>query len=810
MARMNDGEKEKIYSFIVMIVSTALMIVFLAFVLMKGSEGANEIQEAPKEETQSSVQLENGTRVEIIDSTLEMSMGADRLVVQICTPSIVRVNFLPEGKKGPATEVVSDQQWQPVAASIDVNEDPMVITTDEMIVKISQQDHRISIYDRENQFLIGEKEAGSVTQDGVKFTYDAKDFFYGVHGFSANALAKEGMLRQKGGTIRAGSQGDSGAPLIWSTKGYGLLVNSEAGLLGKFDDQLSFSRGTKEDMEYFIMVGEPKQILSSVAQISGKPPMFPKWAMGFHNTEWGIDEKELIESIDTYRSKQLPIDNYVLDFDWKAWGEDQYGEFRWNEEKFPNGASGKLKETMDQKGLKLTGIMKPRLHVDTEQGRFVTENNFWWPTKKPYSDYFSKKQVNDLNFAIPEVRTWFFEHSKAAFDTGIIGWWNDEADEGYDNVQFLNMQKALYEGQRKHSTLRVWSINRNFYLGAQRYAYGIWSGDIATGFRTMAAQRERMLSNINLGQMKWGMDTGGFHGKPSPENYARWLQFSAFTPIFRVHGTENQQRQPWMFGEEAEAAVKPIMHLRYQLIPYIYAYERKAYETGIGLVTPLFYEDPTDEKLANYVDAWMFGEYLLVAPVVEEKQEVKEIYLPKGTWIDYFKGIVYEGAQTIQYPVDAETWSDVPLFIKKGGIIPTQEYMNYVGEKPVTTLYMNLFPDVQETTFKYYDDDGSTYNYEKGEYFIQEFSLKEDQGTVKVKISDKQGKYTPELAHYLLKIHGKKAQDLKVSGNNLEKTETMEDLMSLEEGWTQGTDVYGDVVYVKLKAGSQKNVEMLP
>lgn len=223
------------------------------------------------------------------------------------------------------------------------------------------------------------------------------------------------------------------------------------------------------------------------------------------------------------------------------------------------------------------------------------------------------------------------------------------------------MQRAQYEGQRAYtSEQRPWSINRNYYAGAQRYSYGLWSGDISSGFATMKSQKDRLISSVNLGVAKWGMDTGGFNGKPNSENYARWMQFSAFTPIFRVHGQKvpsvSKDRYPWSYGDTAAAAAKDVMHLRYQLIPYIYKYDRQAYDTGIGLVKSLMMEYPNDPNTKQYTDAWMFGDYLLVSPVLDQGQTTKSIYLPEGNWIDYFKGTKYTGGKTIQYAVDSKTW----------------------------------------------------------------------------------------------------------------------------------------------------------
>lgn len=746
--------------------------------------------------------LGNVTGVNVNNDTLTISVGSDQLIVQACKPEILRVDYQPSGKSSADTQVIDPNKTWTTGniASIDTVSDPMVVTTNKMIVKISKSPCRISVYNFSNKLLIQEQSAGGVYSGGVKLSHDSTDNFYGI--------GEDGsVLKNNGGSVYAGNQGHSGAPFVWSNNGYGVLVDSDGGKFSIASTTLEFSSVSKTDTEFYIMVGKPAEIMSALAEISGKPPMFPKWAMGFTNTEWGITESELTSIVDTYRSKQIPIDNYCLDFDWKKWGEDNYGDFIWNTTKFPSSTSGTLKSTMDAKGIKLTGILKPRVHKDTVQATDVTNGGWWLPGSNFYTDYCSKKAVRNIDFSKAGLRTWFFNHLKTAFDNGIVGWWNDEADVDFDNWGHFYMQKAMYDGQREYKNQRVWSISRNFYLGAQRYAYGLWTGDISTGFDSMSDQRRRLIGSINLGMAKWGMDTGGFIGDPSPENYARWIQFSAFTPIFRVHGQENKQRQPWKYGTTAEAAAKKVMQLRYKLLPYIYSYERQAYETGVGLVKPLVFDYPSDSNVASYKDAWMFGDHMLVAPVGDQGQTMKSIYLPAGTWIDYFNGTKYPGAQTINYKVNSSTWDDVPLFIKNGAIIPSQDFVNYVGEKKITTIYVDVFPDTQQTSLKYYDDDGETYDYENGKYFEQTMTAQADANVATFTIGSKNGSYTPDVRYYLVKLHYAGATTVRIDGSTVTQYSNYSNLLNATgEGWAIGVDTYGVVIYVKVAAGSAKTI----
>jgi alpha-glucosidase len=573
-----------------------------------------------------------------------LTLGRDRLVVQVCKEDLLRVDYQPEGRLSPDTPSIATESWPAAAASFDMVSDPITIATRSMVVKIDRSPCRISVYDPNNRLLIREDGRRGGKKAFVGFSCAPGSHFYGLKGWEYLDDSKgqmEMLPSPDPYAIRAGSEGNTGGPLVWSNLGYGVYVDTGGGFcrIGA-DGTLRFTGLSKVDIDYYILAGTPYEIQGSVADLTGKPPMFPKWALGFSNSEFAdMNEKLCLANVEGYRSRGIPFDLYTFDFQWKAWGDDNYGEWRWNPVNFPDGPSGAFKNRMAALGVKMAGIMKPRIHVDTVEGRYATEHGFWVPGRKPYADYFSHKLVNDLDFSNPACRRWFWDHAVAAFDTGIAGWWNDEADAWDDNWEFLHMQQALYEGQREHTNgrQRVWSNNRNFYPGSQRYAYATWSGDIESGFTVMQQQRERLMCSLNVGQARWTMDTGGFnnnqhiHGEEYSESYARWMEFAAFVPIFRTHGTF--YKQPWLFGPKAEAAAKKAIRLRYSFIPYMYGYDRVLHRAGYGLCRPLVWDHPGDPECFNRVDAWMFGDYLLVAPVVD-RGPGRQGHLPAGGLVD--------------------------------------------------------------------------------------------------------------------------------------------------------------------------------
>ncbi len=750
----------------------------------------------------------NGTSVD--HGTLNLPLDGGRLTVAFIAPNVVRVHYLPDGKTSAPSLVIDPKASLTPLANVKVNEDADAITlaSDQAALHWDRHGGALVLTSAHGRTLLTQHHLADLGRGRLELEHARGDALYGIGGYNATEDASAGLLRRGEQKITAGEQGHAGAPLVWSTAGYAVLVDTIGGAFRLDGDTLSATGTSRRDVDYYLITGTPAQIFAGVARISGHSQLFPKWAMGFTNSQWGIDQKELLQIVDTYRSKHIPIDNFTLDFDWKAWGED-WGEFRWNTSKFPDGPDGKLKQMLDARGMHLSGIMKPRVHVDTVEGRYATAHGFWSPASQVAPDYFSKKPIRELDFDQPAVRAWFFNDPlKHSFDTGMIGWWNDEADDIGSDTQFTNMERALYDGQRAYSPLRVWSINRNFYLGAQRYAYGMWSGDIPTGFPSMAGQRARMLSAVNVGAMQWGMDGGGFKdGTPTPENYARWIEFGAFTPIFRVHGSFGQKRQPWVYGPVAEKAATDAIRLRYALIPYIYSYEYRRHVDGVGLVRPLIFDWPHDPKVRNDTDSWLFGDYLLVSPVVRQGQTAKDIYLPAGQWTDWFSGMVYQGGQSVRLAIDSHHWGDIPLFIRDGAIIPIQPPEDYVGQKPLVQLDVEVFPAARRSTFDYYDDDGSTYGYEHDACFMQTLAVQRQAHSVQFDIGKAGGTFRPALRFYLLKIHGTAATKVTADG----ALKFFDDLAALEhggEGWAKGNDRFGAFTYVRVSAATARHIAL--
>lgn len=760
--------------------------------------------------------------VDTIDG-LRLTAGPDLLEVKVLEDGVVDIHVMPGGVSSPRTLVMSPHPHLfPLSGVVHhSSEDEHVVSTPKMSVRLATRaPYGLTVMDSSGrQLLQNQDPLLTARSTNVTLMHAEGEDLYGMKGL-VREDSGAGLMRNGGATIAAGIQGDSGAPFTF-TLNYAVLVDSDGGEFTTRDDSFTFHHSSRKDVEFFIAVGRPMETIAAISRLVGPPPLPPKWTLGFINSQWGATQPEIEKIVATYRERRLPIDGFVLDFDWKAWGEDNYGEWRWNStsgkgstspDKFPDGASGEFASQLRAQGIKLGGILKPRILTTvagdtaqpTEAAAYATAHNFWYPGEAPGEDYFTHRQARNLDFGNPAMREWFWDHLRPAFDAGMLVWWNDEADYSantiFNNFQFLNMGRALYEGQRGCSNTRVWSINRNFYLGSSRYGYAGWSGDIATGFASMAYQRRRMLAALNTGEFHWSMDTGGFAGHPTPENYARWMEFAAFVPIMRVHGDLNERRQPWVYGPVAEEAARHALEMRYTLLPYIYSYERLNSEGKVGLVRPLMWEFPDDAKSVAENSEWMFGDALLVAPVVAHGATVQHVYLPPGEWFDYASGRRYSGSKSIHFPVDSATWKDIPLFVRAGSIVATRPLEQYVGERPVPEITLDVFPSRQTASFTEYDDDGETYAYESGNYLRQKITAVRDSGGVRLIVDPSNGSYQGALRTYLLRIHTG-AGRVSVNGQGLSPVDAAQFRNSTETAWTRNRDRFGASTLIRIAAG---------
>jgi alpha-D-xyloside xylohydrolase len=357
---------------------------------------------------------------------------------------------------------------------------------------------------------------------------------------------------------------------------------------------------------------------------------------------------------------------------------------------------------------------------------------------------------SDIDTSNPAAARWYWDVIRDnIISKGFDSIWADETEPDlppngsyfhigpgtqYYNTYPLFHTAALYDGFRRDVKHRALILSRDAYLGAQRNGAFFWSSDIYPTWDTLKRQIPTGLDFTASGFAYWSNDTGGWQYLPAehhpahpplldpsdardnvggfddyPELYTRWFEYAAFLPIFRTHGSR-LTNEVWSYGKAAQPILEKYLKLRYELMPYIYALGYRTHETGAPYMRALFMDFPADPKVADITDEYMFGPAFLVAPVTEQGATSRTVYLPAGTdWYNYWTNQRVHGGETIKVdaPIDV-----LPLFVRAGSIIPLGEPVESTHQAQKVAK-LRVYPGA-DADFTLYDDDGQTYDYEKG------------------------------------------------------------------------------------------------
>jgi alpha-glucosidase/alpha-D-xyloside xylohydrolase len=511
-------------------------------------------------------------------------------------------------------------------------------------------------------------------------------------------------LATHGGTIRV--------PFLLGTEGWAMFLHQPSGEIDLRDGRgrllpAKEAKG-KEPLELFVIdVPEPAVALAEYIRLSGRPVMPPKWVLGYmqsHRTLAGPDEPLLIAK--TFRDKKLPCDALIYlgtGYCPAGWNVG-HGTLEFNPKTFDRPADNlKALHALD---------FKVVLHIN-----------------KAPKNLFGQS-VGEKNASPLHIGNYWVRH-RETFALGVDGWWPDDGDELPIEAR-LARHRCYFEGPLlERPNERPWSFHRNGYAGVQRYGGWIWSGDVQSRWATLAAHVPVGVNcSLSLTPF-WGTDTGGFVPTKefTGELYTRWFQFSTFTPLFRSHGRTWKLRLPWgwntgEFGpveakdgpdksELRNAEVEPIcrkyLELRYRLLPYNYTLLREACDTGLPPMRALWLHHPGDAQAVKLGDEYLWGRDLLVAPVVEKGVKVRSVYLPAGTWYDWWTGDKVMGPGWIKRPVDLAT---LPLYVRSGAIVPLDPVRQYTGQAVTEPTTLHVYRGADGKFVLY--DDGKSLDYLKG------------------------------------------------------------------------------------------------
>lgn len=532
------------------------------------------------------------------------------------------------------------------------------------------------------------------------------------------------------------------------------------------------------EMNYYFFYG-PKMssVVKSYTDLTGTPELPPLWTLGFHQSKWSYyPESRVKEIARTFRKLKIPCDGIYLDIDYM----EGFRCFTWNHKYFPD--PKKMVKELHDDGFKTVAIIDPGIKVDKD---------YWVYQQAKDNDYFCKRgdgpymrgkvwpgECNFPDYTNPKVREWWAGlYKELIAEIGVKGVWNDmnepavmevptktfplDVRHDYDghpcshrkahNVYGTQMARATYEGVKKYIyPKRPFVITRSAYSGAQRYT-STWTGDnVATWEHLWIAnvQAQRMCMS---GMSFVGSDIGGFAEQPNGELFARWIQLGVFHPFCRVHSSgDHGDQEPWSFDNEVTDIVRKFIELRYQLLPYLYTAFWKYIKEGTPMLQSMVYYDQEDTQTHFRTDEFICGEQILVCPIQEPNAQGRRMYIPKGKWYNFWTEEVVEGGKERWVVADIDK---IPLFIKEGAIIPKYPVQQYVGEKEIEELVLDVYFKQGTENSSVYEDSQDGYDYKKGRYSFRNFKLNGKENEL-IMQQFKDGTFITPYSTFKLKFHG--------------------------------------------------------
>ncbi|MBK6263805.1 glycoside hydrolase family 31 protein [Marivirga sp. S37H4] len=669
----------------------------------------------------------------------------------------------------------------------------LLISTSKLLCFVNKKDSKIKICDLSGKVLMEDEKGyhwkeerrfgGHVVISTIKSSKTSS--YYGL-GDKTGALNLNGTRRELWGTDCYG-YGNETDPVYKNIpfflglnegEGYGIFMDNSFRSYFDFgnerEEALSFWAQGGEMRYYFIYGPQLEDVTIQYTELTGKSPMPPKWALGYHQSKWSYyPESTVRELAKTFREKKIPCDVIHLDIDYM----DGYRCFTWDSERFPE--PHKMIADLKKDGFKTIVIIDPGIKIDPlyslyQQG--VYHNYFCtrmdgarfkgsvWPGPCHFPD-----------FTNPEARKWWSGLFAGLAQDGVAGVWNDmnepavfeggtfprDVRHDYDghpcshrkghNVYGMQMARSTYNGLEQFAgNKRSFTITRSAYSGIQRFS-SVWTGD------NMASWEHLHLANVQCQRLSSsgisfaGSDVGGFIGSPDGELYTRWIQLATFHPFFRTHSSgDHGDKEPWKFEDNYLNIVRRYIEFRYELMPYLYTTFWQYAESGIPMLKSLSLAYQHDKETLNREEEFLLGNLMLICPVSKPGMSSRLLYLPEGEWYNFWTNELLSGQQEISVETPLE---QIPLFIKAGAVIPFQPTMQYMDEFVPEYLTLYVYKASKRTESFLYEDDGATKDFEKGINILRTF-IQEPTGNRFQLKQIKDGLYEAGNKGYEIVLHG--------------------------------------------------------
>jgi alpha-D-xyloside xylohydrolase len=518
----------------------------------------------------------------------------------------------------------------------------------------------------------------------------------------------------------------------------------------------TFRSEVGQAIDYYFFYGpELNRVIAQYRALTGEAPLFPKWAYGYWQCrERYHSQQEILDTAAEFRKRKIPVDALVQD--WQYWGKYGWNAMRFDEDHYPR--PKEMLEQLHATDLHMMISIWSKFGEETDVYKRMRAQSFLI-AGEPWTDFFN-----------PAAQAAFWSNLKnGIFNDGMDSWWMDASEPEFDvlkdkqtflgsgnsvrNAYPLYVTKAIYEGQRSATDRkRVVILTRSAFAGQQRNAAASWSGDISANWITLRRQISAGLSFSMSGLPYWTTDIGGFfrpEDQYTSEAYhellIRWFQYGTFCPIFRVHGYKSNA-ELWNYGAQAERVLTQYDELRYRLLPYIYSAAWGVTKNGDTLMRALPLEFSSDPRAQGVSDQFMFGQALLINPVISEGATQRNAYLPAGQdWVDFWTGKRASGGEVISAEAPLER---IPMYAKAGSVIPVGPVAESASAK-ADPIDLRIYAGA-DGDFTLYEDEGDSYAYEHGAYSV--IPIHWDDKAQRLTIGDRHGSFPGMLEYRTFRV----------------------------------------------------------
>ncbi|WP_016955461.1 TIM-barrel domain-containing protein [Catenovulum agarivorans] len=687
-----------------------------------------------------------------------------KIIVRVLANNAIETEFQPEGKKHPASFSLLPELTTSPAQLLN-NKHQLVLKTSELQAFIQKSPLTISYLDKHQQLIV--KEQGFFSGEngsGVKFKISDDEKLLGggerVLGMDRRGHRLPLYNKPHGDYSTYSEQMNYSLPGVISSKKYLLMFDNAAkgwmDLAKTEANTVSFEAVGGRLAYYIVADTDYKNIINTYTQLTGKQPMPPRWAFGYLASRFGYrNEQEATNLVSKFAEDDFPLDAIIFDLYW--FGKDikgHMGNLQWDREAFPQ--PEKMMADFQQQGINTVLITEPFILTSSKKWQDAVDNQVLAKDSsgqaQTFDFYFGHTGIVDV--FDDKAKQWFWNIYQGLMKQGVAGWWGDlgepevhpddiihKAGRGDEihNAFGHEWAKLIYENQKvDFPDKRLFLFMRAGFAGSQRYGLIPWTGDVQRGWGGLKGQVELSLQMGLMGLAYTHSDLGGFVGDNwDAEAYIRWLQYGVFQPIYRPHGLENIAPEPVFHDQQTKDIIRRYVHLRYQLIPYLYTMSFENSQSGMPLMRPLFLQEQNNLELINNNSAYMWGDALLVSPVTTAGVKHQSVYLPAGEWFDFWDDTRYLGGAEHKIPVNLET---IPVLVKAGSFIPMVETVtnaaNYTSNQ--LTLHYYHSNSINQASGYMYEDDGETPEaFAKGLYERLNFTAEHTNNNLKINLAAK-------------------------------------------------------------------------